>query len=58
MIWDEALVALLRRLRGRAKAAIVSPGYVTAAESFGMAGCLNTSTADTITRIEDFLRPL
>ena len=114
-IWDEALVALLRRLRGRAKAAIVSnawpgsrarmvrggmadianaivlsceagyaepdvriyqaalrqlavapsdalfiddtPGPVTAAESLGMAGCLHTSTADTITRIEDFLRP-
>jgi putative hydrolase of the HAD superfamily len=35
-----------------------TPGHVTAAESFGMAGCLHTSTADTITRIEDFLRPL
>ena len=34
------------------------PGHVTAAESFGMAGCLHTSTADTITRIEDFLRAL
>ena len=36
---------------------IDQPGHVTAAESFGMAGCLRASTADTITRIEDFLRP-
>lgn len=114
-IWDEALVALMRRLHGRARTAIVSnawpgtrarmvragmadianaivlscetgyakpdvriyqaalrrlavapsdalfiddaPGHVTAAESLGMVGHLHTSTADTITRIEDFLRP-
>ena len=111
--WDQALVALLRRLPGRAKTAIVSnawpgararmsqtgmlgiademvlscetgyakpdpriyqvalqrlqaspgdalfvddtPGHVTAAESLGMTGHVHTNTADTITRIEDFL---
>jgi putative hydrolase of the HAD superfamily len=112
-VWDEALVALLRRLRGHARTAIVSnawpgtrarmaaagmldiadeivpsceagyvkpdpriyqaalrrlgvtsgdalfiddtPGHVTAAQSLGMTGHLHTSTAGTITRIEDFL---
>jgi putative hydrolase of the HAD superfamily len=112
-VWDQALVALLRRLRGHAKTAIVSnawpgtrarisqaamldiadqvvlscevgyakpdpriyhaalrqlaaspssalfiddtPGHVTAAEALGMTGHLHTSTASTITRIEDFL---
>jgi putative hydrolase of the HAD superfamily len=113
-VWDSALVALLRRLRGRAKTAIVSnawpgtlarmsqagmlsladevvlscevghakpdlriyaaalqrlavspgdalfiddtPGHVTAAESLGITGHVHTSAADTIARIEDFLR--
>lgn len=112
-VWDEVLVAFLRRLRGHAKTAIVSnawpgmrariakagkldiadeivlsceagyakpdpriyqvaleriaaaaddalfiddtPGHVTAAQSLGMAGHLHTSTAATITLIEDFL---
>jgi putative hydrolase of the HAD superfamily len=112
-VWDEALVALLRRLRGHARTAIVSnawpgtrarmaeagkldiadeivlsceagyakpdpriyqtalrqlaatpgdalfiddtPGHVTTAHSLGMTGHLHTSTAGTITRIEDFL---
>ena len=34
-----------------------TPGHVTAAEALGMAGHLHASTADTITRIEAFLRP-
>lgn len=113
--WDEALAAHLRRLRSRAKTAIVSnawpgtrarmsqarmrgivdevvlsceagyakpdpriyraalqqlaagpadalfiddtPGHVAAAESLGMTGHLHTSTAGTITRIEEFLGP-
>jgi putative hydrolase of the HAD superfamily len=113
--WDEALVTVLRRLRGHAKTAIVSnawpgtrarmaeagmtdiadeivlsceagyakpdpriyqaalgrlavspgdalfiddtPGHVTAAESLGMTGHVHTTTAGTITRIEDFLGP-
>jgi putative hydrolase of the HAD superfamily len=112
-VWDQALVALLRRLRGHAKTAIVSnawpgtrarmsqagmldiadkvilsgevgyakpdpriyhaalrplatspssalfiddtPGHVAAAQALGMACHLHTSTATTITRIEDFL---
>ncbi len=112
-VWDQALVALLRRLRAHAKTAIVSnawpdtrarmsragmldiadeivlscetgyakpdpriyhaalrrlavrpgsalfiddaPGHVAAAQALGMAGHLHTSTASTITRIEDFL---
>jgi putative hydrolase of the HAD superfamily len=114
-VWDSALTAHLRRLRGRARTAIVSnawpgtrvrmsrdgmldiaeeivlsceigyakpdpriytatlqrlavspghalfiddtPGHVTAAESLGITGHVHTSTADTITRIEHFLRP-
>jgi putative hydrolase of the HAD superfamily len=113
-VWDEALAALLRRLHGHARTAIVSnawpgmrarmteagmlditdeivlsceagyakpdariyqtalrrlaaapgdalfiddtPGHVTTAQSLGMTGHLHTSTAGTITRIEDFLR--
>jgi putative hydrolase of the HAD superfamily len=113
--WDEALVTVLRRLRGHAKTAIVSnawpgtrarmaqagmtdiadeivlsceagyakpdpriyqaalarlavspgdalfiddtPGHVTAAESLGMTGHVHTTTAGTISRIEDFLGP-
>ena len=48
-IWDEALVVLLRRLRGRAKAAIVSnawPGTRARMVRAGMADIAN-----------DFLRP-
>jgi hypothetical protein len=44
-VWDSALVALLRRVRGRAKTAI------------GITGHIHTSAADTIARIEDFRRP-
>jgi putative hydrolase of the HAD superfamily len=33
-----------------------TPGHVTAAQSLGITGHVHTSTADTITRIEDFLR--
>ncbi len=112
-VWDEALVAFLRRLRGQAKTAVVSnawpgtrarlaeagkldiadeivlsceagyakpdpriyqatlrglearpedalfiddtPGHVGAAQSLGMTGHLHTSSAGTITRIENFL---
>jgi putative hydrolase of the HAD superfamily len=112
-VWDQDLVALLRRLRGHARTAIVSnawpgtrarisragmgditdeivlsgeagyakpdpriyhaalrqlaaspgralfvddtPGHVAAAQALGLAGHLHTSTAATITRIEDFL---
>jgi putative hydrolase of the HAD superfamily len=34
-----------------------TPGHVAAAESLGITGYVHTSTAGTITRIEDFLRP-
>jgi putative hydrolase of the HAD superfamily len=112
-VWDQALVALLRRLRAHTRTAIVSnawpdtrarisragmlditdeiilsgeagyakpdpriyqaalrqlaaspgsalfiddtPGHVAAAQALGLAGHLHTSTATTITRIEDFL---
>jgi putative hydrolase of the HAD superfamily len=51
--------AALRRLAASPRDALFiddTPGHVTAAQSLGITGHVHTSAADTITRIENFLR--
>jgi putative hydrolase of the HAD superfamily len=50
--------AALRQLAASPGSALFiddTPGHVAAAQALGLAGHLHTSTATTITRIEDFL---